>query len=68
MYEPSLEAEAQEYILGGGGPNTVGGIPSDAESREERRRRILEATMSRLKKEEEELEQSCGSAGPSTLN
>lgn len=59
VYEPSseLEAEAHAYILGGGD------IPSGAaldEPREERRRRVLEATMARLRKAEEELEDSCG--------
>lgn len=64
VYEPSseLEAEAHAHVLGGGG-----GFSSFSlnESREERRRRMLDATMSRLRKEEEELEQSCGTAGPS---
>ena len=72
VYESSsqIEAEAQEYLLGGGS-HVLGGIPSPAsgtESIEERRRRILDATVSRLKKEEEELEQSCGSAGPSAMH
>ena len=64
VYEPSLEheAEAHAHILGGSG---IHSIPLN-ESRDERRRRVLEATMSRLHKEEEELEQSCGTAGPST--
>ncbi|KAH9930209.1 WLM domain-containing protein [Fomitopsis serialis] len=55
-YQPSseLEAEAQTYILGG-----TPILPGD-ESREERRRRLLEATMKRLQKEEEELEERCG--------
>jgi len=71
-YEPSseLQAEAQEYTLGGSSvSNTaLGGAHSSLldESREERRQRVLRATMKRLKKEEEELEQSCGTAGPST--
>lgn len=64
VYEPSseFEAEAHAHVLGGGG-----GFSSFSlnESREERRRRMLDATMSRLRKEEEELEQSCGTAGPS---
>ncbi|KAF7794989.1 hypothetical protein EIP86_006133 [Pleurotus ostreatoroseus] len=71
-YQPSseLEAEAQTYVLGGSDVHIAGSAPSGLlrdESIEERRRRVLEATMSRLKKEEEELEQSCGTAaGPST--
>ncbi|KDQ61471.1 hypothetical protein JAAARDRAFT_511389 [Jaapia argillacea MUCL 33604] len=68
VYEPSseVEAEARSHILGGGS-HTLGGSEGDnaSESRDERRRRILEATMSRLRKEEEELEHSCGTAGPS---
>jgi hypothetical protein len=35
------------------------------ESREERRRRVLAAAMARLRKEEVEIENSCGTAGPS---
>ncbi|THH17445.1 hypothetical protein EW146_g3366 [Bondarzewia mesenterica] len=60
-YQPTseLEAEARVYVLGGDG---VTG-PSANESIEERRRRMLEATMNRLRKEEEELEQSCGTRG-----
>ncbi|KAI0272552.1 WLM domain-containing protein [Gloeopeniophorella convolvens] len=58
-YEPSseLEAEARAYVLGG-----TGTAPSASESTEERRRRVLQATMSRLRKEEDEIEQSCGTA------
>lgn len=67
MYEPSsdLEAEAQTHVLGS---RTLGGsiVSLSADSPEERRRRVLEATMRRLQKEEEELEQSCGTAGPSS--
>lgn len=67
VYEPSseLEAEAHAHVLGGGGSGGVFSSFSLNESREERRRRMLDATMSRLRKEEEELEQSCGTAGPS---
>ena len=63
MYEPSseLEAEAHTHILGGGEMTPI----SPNESREDRRQRMLEATMNRLCKEEEELEQGCGTAGPS---
>ncbi|KZT67333.1 WLM-domain-containing protein [Daedalea quercina L-15889] len=65
-YQPSseLEAEAQTYILCGP-PQTLGGTTPTAsgdESREDRRRRLLEATMKRLQKEEEELEERCGTA------
>lgn len=63
VYEPSpeLEAEAHTHILGGRGVSAL----SLDDSREDRRRRVLEATVKRLRKEEEELEQSCGTAGPS---
>ncbi|ETW78704.1 glycoside hydrolase family 35 protein [Heterobasidion irregulare TC 32-1] len=63
-YEPSseLEAEARTYVLGGSGI-----APSGNETVEDRRRRMLEATMNRLRKEEEELEHSCGTAaGPAS--
>ncbi|KAL1739800.1 WLM domain-containing protein [Schizophyllum fasciatum] len=59
MYEPSseLEAEARAYVLGGKAGSAT---PLPNESAEQRRERMLQATMSRLQKEEEELEQSCG--------
>lgn len=62
FYEPSseLEAEAQAHILGGVASSTG---PAFDESREERRRRLLDATMARLRKEDEELEHSCGTSG-----
>jgi hypothetical protein len=64
VYQPSsdLEAEARIQVLGSAGTTTY----SPNESVEERRRRVLEATMTRLRKEEEELEQSCGTAGPAS--
>lgn len=54
-YEPpsNEEAEALIHILGGNG------IPL-GDSAEDRRRRALEAATVRLKREEEELEKSCG--------
>ncbi|GLB41640.1 putative WLM-domain-containing protein [Lyophyllum shimeji] len=60
VYEPSseLEAEAHSHVLGGGSAPGLG--PAMDDTREERRRRVLAATMARLRKEEEELEQSCG--------
>lgn len=64
VYEPSsaLEAEAQAYTLGGS--STVSSSSSmssfDIETQEERRRKVLEATMNRLRKEEEDIEHSCG--------
>jgi hypothetical protein len=59
VYEPVLrpEAEIQGHVLGGSGP-----APSSDESAEERRRRILHATMNRLREEEQEIENSCGTA------
>lgn len=54
-----LISEAQSYILGGSS-STLNN------SREERRRLALEAAISRIRKEEEELEHSCGTAGPQT--
>ncbi|KZT21557.1 WLM-domain-containing protein [Neolentinus lepideus HHB14362 ss-1] len=64
VYEPSpsLEVETHAHVLGDGGVSV--GVD---DSPEDRRRRILEATMRRLQKEEEELEQSCGTAGPSAM-
>ncbi|KAK0466834.1 WLM-domain-containing protein [Desarmillaria tabescens] len=61
--EPSseLEAEARIQVLGGSGSF------NRDESNEERRRRLLDATMARLRKEEQEMEDSCGTAGPSSL-
>ncbi|CDO69781.1 hypothetical protein BN946_scf184766.g26 [Trametes cinnabarina] len=60
----ALEAEAQEYVLGGGAYTLGGsGTSTPTDSPEERRRKVLEATMRRLQKEEEELEQRCGTAG-----
>ncbi|KAI0036212.1 WLM domain-containing protein [Vararia minispora EC-137] len=60
-YQPSseLEAEASVYVLGG---STM--APPANETVEERRRRMLDATMNRLRREEEELELSCGTAPP----
>ncbi|KAJ3555579.1 hypothetical protein NM688_g2499 [Phlebia brevispora] len=67
VYQPAsneLEAEAQAYVLGGGALGST--LQDRNESIEERRKRLLEATMNRLRKEEEELEQSCGTAGHSS--
>lgn len=68
VYEPSpnsklLEGEADihTHILGGGNSGRLNNI-----SQEERRQRILEAAMNRLRDEEEAIEQSCGTAGSST--
>ncbi|KAK2464017.1 hypothetical protein APHAL10511_003961 [Amanita phalloides] len=61
VYEPSsdleVEAEAQVHVLGGGDGGSY--IGNQAESVEERRKRILSATTSRLRKLEE-LDDQCG--------
>ncbi|KAI0730631.1 WLM-domain-containing protein [Earliella scabrosa] len=59
----ALEAEAQEYAVRG--TYTLGGTTSTSasDSPEERRRKVLEATMNRLRKEEQELEDRCGTTG-----
>ena len=59
--EGELAAEAQSYVLGG---SSASPGPILGESVEDRRRRVLEATMRRLQREEEEVEMSCGTAGP----
>ncbi|KAF8838990.1 WLM-domain-containing protein [Paxillus ammoniavirescens] len=59
-YEPSSNEEGEALIRILGGNGTPFG-----DSIEDRRRRALEAATARLKKEEEELEKSCGTAGPS---
>ncbi|KAF8147765.1 WLM domain-containing protein [Mycena galopus ATCC 62051] len=60
MYEPeALENDAlTSHVLGGSSRS------NNSDSVEDRRRRMLEAALSRLQKEEEELENSCGTAGP----
>jgi hypothetical protein len=59
VYQPSseLEAEAHVHILGGGGQYS--GLVVE-ESREERRQKVLDATITRLQKLEEEIENGCG--------
>ena len=49
------EAAVNAFALGGGIAST-----SVNESREERRRRVLEATIFRLEQEEKEIEDRCG--------
>jgi len=68
VYEPNsalVESEAYEHVLGGRS-STLGSTSGD--SIEDRRRRALEAAVSRLRKEEEELEQSCGTSGPAATS
>jgi len=59
VYDPAfeLEPETHVHVLGG---NRVSSVATLNESREERRKKLLEATMMRLQREEEELENSCG--------
>ncbi|KAJ7117903.1 WLM-domain-containing protein [Mycena crocata] len=59
MYEPDpLEnAALTSHVLGGSSR-------FHSDSVEDRRRMMLEAALNRLQKEEEELENSCGTAGP----
>jgi hypothetical protein len=66
QYEPSpseLEVDDTVHILGG--VPDIGQAPLD-ETAEQRRQRILNATLQRLQKEEEQLEDSCGTAGKSS--
>jgi len=59
MYEPGRDTETG-HVLGG-----VASLSID--SAEDRRMKVLAAAEARLRKEEEELEQSCGTAGPSAV-
>ncbi|KAJ7076388.1 WLM-domain-containing protein [Mycena belliarum] len=63
MYEPeALEDDAlTSHVLGGSSRSRNS---SEPDSVDERRRRMLEAALNRLHMEEEELEGSCGTAGP----
>ncbi|KAF7291497.1 Zinc metalloproteinase [Mycena kentingensis (nom. inval.)] len=59
VYEGEDEdAELTAHILGG----SSSGLEGD--SVDDRRRRVLAAALSRIKREEERLEESCGTAGP----
>ena len=64
VYQPSsaggtdLITEATAHVLGGSdGPGASGDTP------EARRAQVLEAAMKRLKEQEKEIEDMCGSAG-----
>ncbi|KAG8952061.1 hypothetical protein FRC00_006957 [Tulasnella sp. 408] len=57
------DSEAQSYVLGGG----VGATSALLPSREEMRRRAAEAALERQRKEEQEIEDRCGSGGPAAL-
>jgi hypothetical protein len=59
IYEPpeqEMEAEAWSHVLGGSSSTTS----IDGDSRDDMRKRMLEATVKRLQREEEQLESSCG--------
>lgn len=61
-YEPSSHLEA-EAIMATSYSNVLGGSGASSfldDSREGRRQRVLDATMARLRKEEEEIEDHCG--------
>ncbi|CDU21982.1 uncharacterized protein SPSC_00612 [Sporisorium scitamineum] len=67
VYEPSEPELSSRTVQGGtGGGYRLGGTTSGSSeavnSVEQRRQRILAATMRRLEREEQEIEQSCGSA------
>ena len=57
IYQPTSELpeDSQTYVLGGAGSGF-----SSGESAEERRNRVLKATMNRLLRNEEDIEDSCG--------
>lgn len=55
-----LEAAAHSHTLGGASSTTSG----RDDTPEQRRRKVLEATMQRLRKEDEDVEQSCGTDRP----
>ena len=59
-YDPELSAAG--YTLGG-----TSNSPLPEFGREERRQRMLAAALHRLRVEEEELEQSCGTSGPAKV-
>ncbi|KAG8950040.1 hypothetical protein FRC04_008120 [Tulasnella sp. 424] len=69
-YEPDpslstslMDSEAHSYVLGGG----VGAASALVPSREEMRRRAAEAALDRQRREEQEIEDRCGSDGPAAL-
>ncbi|KAF9072086.1 WLM domain-containing protein [Rhodocollybia butyracea] len=65
VYEPSAQLEADSYsrVLG----SVSGSAALLQGDSEDRRRRVLEAAERRLRTEEEEMEDSCGTAGRSAL-
>lgn len=72
-YELSLDRGAHRLIDGdyyepesSGAGGTSDSLLPEFE-REERRQRMLAAALNRLRTEEEELEQSCGTSGPAKI-
>lgn len=64
VYQPDaldVESEVHEFILGSANGRSGEALVNTAE---ERRRRALEAATNRLRLEEAEVENSCGTAGP----
>lgn len=71
VYEPSAPTLSSGISSSGGSGHRLGGAANgggDAVTAEERRQRILMATMRRLEREEQEIEQSCGSAATAASN
>ncbi|KAE9394650.1 WLM-domain-containing protein [Gymnopus androsaceus JB14] len=66
VYEPAGGAELHSQVLGGSSRSGAGTILAD--SIDERRRRVLEAAERRLRQEEEEMENSCGTTGRSAVS
>lgn len=76
-YELSLARGAHRLVDGdfydsdtSGAGYTPGGTPDSSLpefAREERRQRMLAAALNRLRTEEEEMEQSCGTSGPAKI-
>lgn len=66
VYEPSSDSGVDALRTAFSGTHILGGTsdPSSRYSKEDQRKRMLEAATSRLRREEEELEQSCGTSGP----
>jgi hypothetical protein len=68
VYEPELEAEAYSNTIDQGSYTLGGASVPVSESLDERRNRILQAVTNRLKREEEELEHSCGTGSKSSVD
>ncbi|KAJ1018566.1 hypothetical protein NDA16_004848 [Ustilago loliicola] len=71
VYEPSAPTLSSGSTSSGDGGHRLGGTVNsvgEASTPEERRQRILMATMRRLEREEQEIEQSCGSVATAASN